>query len=102
MKTKIIIIIAVALCAAARAAVVNQSTNAPAHANIKTKMLHLANPFTPAKAEDKSKIERYGGMSSRPWTQIVGWHPGEPAAFTDGKTHVAELPLLWIGAKPQR
>ena len=23
------------------------------------------------------EIIRYEGMSSRPWTQIVGWHPGE-------------------------
>ena len=23
------------------------------------------------------EIMRYEGISSRPWTQIVGWHPGE-------------------------
>ena len=28
------------------------------------------------KAESKSEIYRVGNMSSRPWTEIVGWQPG--------------------------
>jgi hypothetical protein len=60
--------------------------------------------FTPLTAsaqtpEDKNKIERYGNMSSQPWTQIVGWHPGT-SQFPDAETHESKLTLIWIGHEP--
>jgi hypothetical protein len=36
-------------------------------------------PFTVAQPAPKQKVERVDGMSSRPWAQIVGSHPGWPA-----------------------
>jgi hypothetical protein len=44
----------------------------------------------PAKGE--IKIERVGKMSSRPWTEIVGWHPGT-SAFPDYKSPDPQLTL---------
>ena len=92
---------AFALCAATQAVAVDQSNDAFASANIQKKTLHVVNPFAETKAGDKDKIERFGEMSSQPWTQTVGWHPGEPSAFMDAKIHEPKLQLFWIGAEPQ-
>ena len=40
-------------------------------------------------------IERVGGMSSRPWTEIVGWHPGA-SQFPDAENHGPGLTLLSV------
>ncbi|HEX5398723.1 MAG TPA: hypothetical protein VFY06_06715 [Verrucomicrobiae bacterium] len=37
-------------------------------------------------AQKNVQIERVGGMSSRSWTEIVGWHPGV-SQFTDAENH---------------
>lgn len=63
----------------------------------------VANPFAPVKlGEQKDKIDRLGAISSRPWTQIVGWHSAEPSSFMDVRTARAGWPLLWFGADPER
>jgi hypothetical protein len=64
------------------------------------KNISLLNP-PPQTTEDKNKIERYGNMSSQPWTKIVGWHPGTPmSAFDDAEVHEPQLNLAWIGNEP--
>jgi hypothetical protein len=45
---------------------------------------------------DKYKIERVGEVSSRSWTDIVGWHPGT-SQFPDAENHEPQLVLLRIG-----
>lgn len=37
-------------------------------------------------AKQNVQIERVGNMSSRPWSEIVGWHPGE-SQFPDAENH---------------
>ena len=44
-------------------------------------------------AKGKIEFERVGKMSSRPWTEIVGWHPGV-SAFPDYKTPDPQLTAL--------
>ena len=43
----------------------------------------------------KSQIERVGNMSSRPWTEIVGWHSGV-SQFPDAENHESQLTLLSV------
>jgi hypothetical protein len=43
-------------------------------------------------AKGKIEFERVGKMSSRPWTEIVGWHPGV-SAFPDYKDPDPQLTL---------
>lgn len=62
-------------------------------------LLHLINPF--ARAEPRQKIERVGGLSSRPWTSTVGWSPGA-SAFPDAKTHEPTLNLISVSRTVQR
>jgi hypothetical protein len=65
------------------------------------KDISLLNP-PPQTTEDKHKIERYGNMSSQPWTKTVGWHPGAAmSAFEDGEIHEPQLNLIWTGNEPQ-
>jgi hypothetical protein len=41
-------------------------------------------------------INRVGNVSSRPWTQIVGWHNGAPFP-ADCATHEPQFSLLSVG-----
>ncbi len=115
MKTNTVIL-ALAMCAvtqamaadpsvttssSAKSAATGASLNAATVQAPKAKW-QFANPFAPVKAVEKVRIYRVGNISSRPWTQIVGWHPGVPSSFTDRITHGSGLPLLWFGAEPQR
>lgn len=47
----------------------------------------------------KPKYERVDGMSSRPWEQIVGIHPGY-TAFPAPEKHEPGIYLFWIGRDP--
>lgn len=44
-------------------------------------------------------IRREGGLSSRPWTSIVGWAPGG-SAFPDPTTHELSIGLFTFGGSP--
>lgn len=41
------------------------------------------------------------GVSTRAWTSIVGWHPGE-SAFPDACNYEPQFNLFCIGGEPQR
>ena len=49
--------------------------------------------FTPAPSERQNRIQWYGNVSSRPWTDVVGWHPGQ-SQFPNGETAEPQLVLL--------
>jgi hypothetical protein len=51
--------------------------------------------FTPSPSTKNGQIERVGTMSSRPWTAIMGWHPGG-SAFPSGETQEPQLVLLSV------
>jgi hypothetical protein len=51
------------------------------------------NPF--AKTEPPRRIERDEGISTRAWTEVVGWNPGG-SAFPDATTHEPKMNLLVI------
>ncbi len=50
--------------------------------------------------KERVQIDRVGNMSSRPWTEIVGWHPGT-SQFPDAENHESQLILLSVSFGPQ-
>ena len=53
-------------------------------------------PALPANGE----IQRVGKMSSRPWSQIVGWRQGI-SQFPDAENHESQMALLSVSFGPQ-
>jgi hypothetical protein len=50
-------------------------------------------------AKGKVEFQRVGKMSSRPWPEIVGWHPGT-SQFPDGQNHEPQLTLFSVSFGP--
>jgi hypothetical protein len=103
MKTKMILM-AVAMGAAIQLHSMAADTSVTLTKNIdKPKMgAQVANPFAPRLKTDQYKynIDRIGGMSSRPWTQIAFSESGGSPVFKDPTTHESQLHLFWFGAEP--
>jgi len=55
--------------------------------------------WEPKKAAKSDRIDRIGGISSRPWAQIAG-RPAPPAFF-DQRVHEPHFNLFWVGATPE-
>src|ERR1700759_1837483 len=96
-------IVAFTLCAAAKAMALDQldqkHTDA-ASTRVEMKSAVTVNPFVQTKQiTDNNRIERIGGMSSQPWSQIAVRNSG-PDMLSDMQNQETEFPLLWIGAKP--
>ena len=66
---------------------------------VKTTPAKVTTPFTTPKPLKQIKVERVEGMSSRPWAQIVGWHPGA-SKLPDPEQHEGGLYLVSIGHEP--
>ena len=51
---------------------------------------------------ENTKIQRVGNISSRSWTQSVGWNPGAPSLESESATAPKDqgLSLLWVGHEP--
>src|SRR5580658_9578044 len=64
----------------------------------KTTLQQRVNKLLQPESVDKYKIERVGGISSRPWAQTVGWSKATP--FVDGGNNEAHFNLFWMGSKP--
>ncbi len=103
MKT-ISYIVALMLSAAARAMALDQSNHNPADApaiRLEVKSVFTANPYARSKEiKDENKIDRFGGMSSRPWSQIASRNSDGPSMLTEVQNQESGLPLFWIGARP--
>src|SRR5580692_11357302 len=58
-------------------------------------------PFLEPKTVSNDKIERYGGISSRPWAQTAGWASQTTQFMGDReKFYEPHFNLFWLGAKP--
>jgi hypothetical protein len=58
------------------------------------KLIKNSEPVKPKAAPNANfKIDRVGNNSSRPWAEIVGWHPGE-SAFPTAETAEPQLVVL--------
>jgi hypothetical protein len=66
----------------------------------KGKKIRAFIPLTPSnRPKGENKIERRENMDSQPWTQIVGWHPGQ-SAFVDEGTQESQFRPPSTGAEP--
>jgi hypothetical protein len=93
-------LLAIGLLAAFQAAAAPQpqpSQNPSAYNKVEKDFPWLNSQSTSA---EKNKIERYGNMSSQPWTEIVGWHPGT-SQFPDAENYESQLILFQTGG-PQK
>jgi hypothetical protein len=69
-----------------------ESAEAPV-SGVSTPFKNLTKPLV------KNRVETVDGMSSRPWAQIVGIHPGY-SAFPPPESHESTLYLFWVGHDP--
>jgi hypothetical protein len=92
--------LAIAIAAFSMVASAQQHFSSTSNAIVQKQKFQVFTPFTfrhqPAA---KNEIERVDGLDSRPWTQIVGWHPGA-SAFHTAETHESKLDIFWIGHEP--
>jgi hypothetical protein len=77
---------------AAMPLVKKESAQIPA-SGVSTPLKYLSKPLV------KHNVESVDGMSSRPWVQIVGIHPGY-SAFPRTEMHESTLYLFWVGRDP--
>ena len=59
----------------------------------------LLNPLI--QTSPKAQALQIENMRTRPWTSVVGWHPGE-STFADVRSYEPHFDLFWIGATPNR
>jgi hypothetical protein len=61
--------------------------------------LAILKPLTLSGTVVHKKFEHAEGMSSRPWAQVVGWHPGE-SAFPRPELRDPSMPVFCFGGEP--
>jgi hypothetical protein len=93
-------LLAIGMLAVFHAAAAPEPENTSTSGMTVERKIQVFTPLTPPPqtTEDKNKIERYGNMSSQPWTQIAGRNSG--VSQFDGDMHGANLNLIWIGHEP--
>jgi len=73
----------------------NQTVSA--NVTVRKHQIQVTTPWSGPASKKTGKIERFGNMSSRPWTQIVGWHPGAPSwSYEDGEIHEPQFQVVSV------
>jgi hypothetical protein len=105
MKTKQTLL-ALGLFAALQAVAADQSTNGIATATFTKAQIQPSYPANEYKLEtkktvavDRSKIERYEGLSSQAWTTIATRRSDFPVA-RDARTHESKIVVCYFGHEP--
>src|SRR5271170_3561131 len=118
MKTKTTLL-AIAACAVIQAAALagqppkapvtqnqlsaSQNVTPTANAATTVKKPLIVTPLNKSLPVQKTDIYRFGNISSRAWTESVGWNPGTPSmAYDSGGGKEQGLTLFWIGREPSR
>ncbi len=57
------------------------------------RLFSLLNPFRPRERREEVRVKGVGRLSTRPWTAIAGWNPGQ-SAFPDATTSTFGLTLV--------
>jgi len=102
MKRKAIFLTIAAGLVAQAVALAADSNNTPsASANVRQNKLQPIYQFTQPNTSDMYRIDRYGGISSRPWTQTAGW-ASQTTQFAGDRENLYEphFNLFWLGARP--
>jgi hypothetical protein len=96
IKALLTVMLGMALQVAAAPPPQNSSASHTADTNsIPSKMMSLQ-----PTAKRNDQIDRVENTSSRPWTEIVGWHPGV-SQFPDAENHESQLTLLSVSFGPR-
>jgi hypothetical protein len=98
MKTKVTLL-AIALATLASVALAQQTPKmSVANKAVEKPGLQVTTPldWSQPVVNQPTTINRVGNISSRPWSQIVGWHNGAPFT-TDCVTHEPQFCLLSVG-----
>jgi hypothetical protein len=86
-------------------AVAAGTDNAPSATttNVKKSTLQQrVNKFLEPKTTRIDKIDRVGGISSRPWAQTAGWASGQTQFAGDRERfYEPQFNLFWLGSTPQ-
>ena len=102
--TWIIIAIAGGLVLQAAAAGTDNAPSATTTTSVKKSTLQqrMSQFFLEPKTTKTYKIDRVGGISSRPWAQTAGW-ASEQVQFAGDRERYNEpkFNLFWLGATPQ-
>jgi hypothetical protein len=99
--TTIIMAVAAGLAWQAMAAGPENSPSATTRVQ-KGTVYQRAYPFLEPKLTPTYRIDRYGGISSRPWAQTAGWSPGPTYFVSSGeKFHGVRFNLFWPDRIPQ-
>jgi hypothetical protein len=86
-------LLAIALGTALQTDAAPPAQNASASNNVETNAIPSKLVSLQPTAKKQTQIERVGNMSSRPWAEIVGWHPGM-SQFPDAENHESQLTLF--------
>jgi hypothetical protein len=112
MKTKITLLAIVACALLQVAASADQPVNQISVSKATKPAANAANAVTKPKSvvvtplskslpPGNDKIQRVGNVSSRPWTQTVGWTPGKSEFATESAGPKDQgWTLFWIGHEP--
>jgi hypothetical protein len=100
MKTKIMFL-AMVIATLQTVALAQQQNLSTASTLVAKPKLQVFAPLNLTQPQAQDKIDRAGGMSSQPWTKIVGWHNCAPT-FSDADKHEAHFCLVSFGAEPLR
>ena len=97
MKTKVTLL-AIALATLESVAWAQQTPKMSAAKAVEKPKVQVTTPldWSQPVVNQPAYINRAGNVSSRPWTQIVGWHNGAPFN-TDCVTHEPQFCLLSVG-----
>ncbi len=61
------------------------------------RLFSLLNPFRPRERRQAVRVKGVGRLSTRPWTAIAGWNPGQ-SAFPDATTSTFGLSLISLNS----
>jgi len=76
------------------------ANNSPVAAELSKNTTQRINHFQSPKAPASYKLERVGGISSRPWARTASWSPG-PSQFVGDRErfHDVQFSLFSLGSK---
>jgi hypothetical protein len=103
MKTKTMMVMVVAGLAVQGLAW-GADPNPSASANVQKPVAHnIFQQILQPKGTETYKIERYGGVSSRPWAQTTGFSAAPQTQFMSDRERLYEpnFNLFWVGRTPR-
>jgi hypothetical protein len=103
-KTTILMAIVAGVAMQAMAANTDNSPSASSNTPKNTLQHRIYKTYLqPKTSQTTDKIDRVGGISSRPWAQTAGYSAAGPSLFAGDRErfHDVQFSLFWVGAPPR-